>query len=123
MKKILSILLGSTFIVLLSSCGISTSVILNNNQNSTQVHLTSNNYKVIEKVRGSAEVTYVLFFGGLKQKQLYENAYSAMMDKANLSNGSRAVINMVTEEHIGGVPPFYYKRTVTVSAHVIEFTK
>jgi hypothetical protein len=29
----------------------------------------------------------------------------------------------VTEEHLGGVPPFYYTRTITVSASVIEFTK
>jgi Family of unknown function (DUF6567) len=99
------------------------SVILNDNQNSTQVHLTSNNYKVVEKVSGTAEATYICLIGGLKQKQLYKNAYSAMMDKANLTNGSRAVINLVTEEHFGGVPPFYYKRTVTVSAHVIEFIK
>lgn len=56
----------------------------------------------------------------MNKKQLYENAYSDMVKKADLT-GSRALINIVTEEHVGGVPPFYYTRTVTVSAHVIEF--
>lgn len=46
-----------------------------------------------------------------------------MMSKANLLNTSKAVINIVTEEHVGGVPPFYFKRTVTVSANVVEFVK
>ena len=66
---------------------------------------------------------YIFLIGGLKKKQLYENAYSNMMSKANLLNTSKAVINIVTEEHVGGVPPFYFKRTVTVSANVVEFVK
>ncbi|MEO9871428.1 MAG: DUF6567 family protein [Ekhidna sp.] len=45
-----------------------------------------------------------------------------MVNKAELT-GSRALVNIMTEEHIGGVPPFYYKRTINVSAHVIEFTE
>ena len=46
-----------------------------------------------------------------------------LMDKANLKDHPRAVINMVSEESIHGVPPIYYTRTVTVSANVIEFIK
>ena len=106
-----------------TSCGVSNAFVLNQNQNSTQVHLSTNNYQVVEKVRGSADVTYVLIFGGKNKKQLYANAYAQMMEQANLSSGSRALVNMVTEEHIGGVPPFYSKRTITVSAQVIEFTR
>jgi hypothetical protein len=113
------LLLGS----LLSGCGFNNAIILNHNQNSTQVQLAGNNFKVIDKVSGKAEVSYILMIGGLDTRQLYENAYSAMMDKANLTGGSKAVVNIVTEEHIGGVPPFYYKRTITVSANVIEFTR
>ena len=123
MKNLLLIWCAIALTGFLSSCGVSSSLITNHNQNSTQVNLSANNFKVVDKISGSSEVTYVLFFGGLNKKQLFENAYSAMMDKANLINGSRALINIVTEEHLGGVPPFYYKRTVTVSAHVIEFTK
>jgi hypothetical protein len=29
----------------------------------------------------------------------------------------------MTEEHFGGLPPFYIKRTITVSGMVVEFTK
>lgn len=106
---------------LLSSCGVNSSFILNHNQNITHVQLSENNFRVVDKVTGSAESTYVLFFGGLNKTQLYENAYSSMMDKANLMNESKTIINPVTEEYLGGVPPFYYKRIITVHAHVIEF--
>ncbi|NEN25676.1 hypothetical protein G3O08_19470 [Cryomorpha ignava] len=123
MKKIPTILFVAVVSLMLSSCGVNSALILNNNQNSTMVQLSSNNYKVIDKVSGSAEVEYILLFGGLNKSQLYENAYSAMVEKANLVNSSKALINIVTEEHIGGVPPFYYKRTITVSANVIEFTQ
>lgn len=109
--------------MILSSCGMNSALILNHNQNNTQVNLSSNNYKIVDRVSGTAEVEYILMIGGLDKRQLYENAYSAMITKANLSGGSKAIINIVTEEHIGGVPPFYYKRTLTVSANVIEFIK
>jgi hypothetical protein len=87
------------------------------------VQLSGNNFKVIDKVMGTAEVTYILGIGGLDTRQLYQNAYSAMQDKANLTGSSKAIVNVITEEHLGGVPPFYYKRTITVSGYVIEFTR
>lgn len=123
MKKLFLPFAAIAIVLVSSSCGINHAFVLNQNQNSTQVHLTTNNYQVVEKVRGSADVTYVFIFGGMNKKQLYANAYAEMMEKANLSSGSRALVNMVTEEHTGGVPPFFYKRTVTVSAQVIEFTR
>jgi hypothetical protein len=123
MKNIIVAFYALVSIIFLSSCGVNQSIITNQNQNSTQIHLATNNYKVVEKISGSSDVTYIFLIGGLKRKQLYENAYSAMMTKANLLNSSKAVINLVTEEHVGGLPPFYVKRTLTVSGHVIEFTK
>jgi hypothetical protein len=121
--KQLSIFSIAIILMLFSSCGINTSAIVNHNANTTQVQLGSNNFKVLEKVTGSSEVSYVLIFGGISKKQLYENAYSNMMDKANLTNSSKAIINLVTEAQFRGFFPIYYTRTVTVSAHVIEFTK
>ncbi|MFY8037229.1 MAG: DUF6567 family protein [Cyclobacteriaceae bacterium] len=109
--------------LLFSSCGINNAMLLNVNQSATQVHLTSNNFKVVDKVRGSAEVPYILLIGGISRKQLYANAYADMLEKANLLGSAKAIINIVTEEHLGGVPPFYMVRTVTVSANVIEFQK
>jgi hypothetical protein len=122
MKKVkyLSVI---TTALLFSSCGVNSALILNQNQNSTQVHLSSNNYRIVDKVTGSAEVAYILLIGGADKSQLYENAYTEMANKANLLNSSKALINIVTEEHIGGLPPFYYKRTITISANVIEFYK
>jgi hypothetical protein len=109
--------------LLFGACGVNNALIMNHNQNSTQVVLASNNYKVVDRVSGSASVNYIFFIGGMKKKQLYENAYGAMVNKANLMNGSRALVNIITEEHFGGVPPFFFKRTVTVTAHVVEFSR
>jgi PBP1b-binding outer membrane lipoprotein LpoB len=107
----------------LSSCGINSALVTNHNQNNTQVHLSGNNFKVIEQVSGSSESAYVFTIGGMKKRQLYENAYSAMMKKANLLNSSKAIINVMTEEHFSGFAPLFVKRTITVSAQVVEFTR
>ena len=109
--------------VLLTACGANNAVILNTNQNITQVTLASNNFKIVDKISGSAQVEYVFLISGMRHKQLYANAYAAMMEKANMVGGSKAIVNLVTEEHFGGVPPFYIVRTITVSANVIEFQK
>ncbi|MPR37246.1 DUF6567 family protein [Salmonirosea aquatica] len=106
-----------------SSCGVGTALVTNHNQNATEVHLSGNNFKVIDQVSGSSEDSYVLAIGGMKKRQLYQNAYSAMMNKANLQNGSKAIINVITEEHISGFAPFFVRRTITVSAQVVEFTR
>ncbi len=120
MKKLFSSLTAIAFLAITSSCGVNHALMVNLNQNATQVHLASNNFKVVDKVSGSADVTYILIFGGLNKRQLYQNAYADMVSKTDLT-GSKALVNLVTEEHFGGVPPFYNKRTITVSAHVVEF--
>jgi hypothetical protein len=114
------LLLLATF---LSSCGIGTAHVTNHNQNATEVHLSGNNFKVIDQVSGSSETSYVLAIGGMTKRELYENAYSTMMKKANLLNGSKAIINVMTEEHLSGFAPFFVRRTITVSAYVVEFTR
>lgn len=119
-KLFLLTIVTSTFFI---SCGVNSALILNHNQSTTQVVLSSNNYKVVDKVIGTSNVKYICLIGGLNKKQLYEKAYSDMVTKANLTSGSKAIINIVTEEHVGGVPPFFFRRTVSVSANVIEFVK
>jgi PBP1b-binding outer membrane lipoprotein LpoB len=123
MKKIsiyTALLLLAAF---LSSCGIGTALVTNHNQNATEVHLSGNNFKVIDQVSGSSEASYVLAIGSINKRQLYENAYSMMMKKANLLNGSKAIINVMTEQHFSGFAPFFVRRTITVSAQVVEFTR
>lgn len=121
MKKSSYSLMAIAVVVFLNSCGVGGAYLLNQNLNSTQVKLASNNYKVLERVSGSSEVDYVLIFGGTNKRQLYANAYKNLVDAANLESGSKALVNLVTEEHVGGAFPFYYKRTITVSANVVEF--
>ena len=123
MKKLTFHLMIAGAATCLSSCGVNYAMVSNHNLNTTQVQLAGNNFKVLDKVSGSSDVMYVLGFGCMNRKKLYENAYSAMMSKANLTGSARAITNTVTEEHLGGVPPFYFKRTITVSGNVIEFTK
>ncbi len=107
--------------LLLTSCGVNQALVFNQNQNSTQVHLSEANFRNVGKVMGTDSVHYVLMFGGMKKTRMYERAYAAMMNNAELTAGPRAVVNVLTEEHVGGVPPFYIKRTLTVSGQVIEF--
>ncbi|WPR70372.1 DUF6567 family protein [Flavobacterium sp. NG2] len=114
------LLLLATF---LNSCGIGHAYVTNHNQNATEVRLSENNFKVIDQVSGSSKTSYVLAIGGMNKRQLYENAYSIMMKKANLINGSKAVINVMTEEHLSGFAPFFVRRTITVNAQVVEFTR
>ncbi len=122
MKNLGIIAIFTLSLLALSSCGVNNALIANLNQSSTQVELSGNNYKTIERVTGSAEVEYILLIGGINRRQLYANAYADMLNNADLMTNSRALVNIVTEEHFGGVPPFYIKRTITVSAHLIEFT-
>lgn len=122
MKKLI-VLFAVGAMALLSSCGVNYALVSNHNHNLSQVQLASNNFKVVDRVSGSAEVEYIIAIGGLRKKQLYEQAYSQMLTKANLLNSSKAVVNVVTEDHAAFVTPLYIRRTVTVSANVIEFTR
>jgi PBP1b-binding outer membrane lipoprotein LpoB len=123
MKKIVIYPVLLSLAIFLNSCGIGHASVTNHNQNATEVHLSQNNFMVIDQVSGGSETSYVLAIGGMNKRQLYENAYSTMMKKANLLNGSKAIVNVITEEHVSGFAPFFVKRTITVSAQVVEFTR
>jgi hypothetical protein len=123
MKRKSIAVIAPLIMILFSSCGANYALIQHMNENSTQVQLRRNNFLVTNRVSGSAELDYVLMFGGMNRRRLYENAYANMLESANLLNSSKALINIVTEEHVGGLPPFYFKRTITVSAMVVEFTE
>lgn len=117
--KIITIVILSTF--LLSSCGVNTALVANLNNNTTNVELSQKNFKVIEQVSGSSSAKYILGIGGIKEKALVEKAKAKMLENSNLNGSSKAIINQTTETHITMVFPFYYKVTVIVSAHIIEF--
>jgi hypothetical protein len=123
MKHLKFLPLALLLLPLLHGCGINQALVLNQNLNSTQVHLGEANFRTVGKVMATDSVTYVLLFGGMKKKRMYEHVYATMLEKAELGAGPRAVVNVVTEEHAGGFFPIYFKRTITVSGHVIEFTR
>ncbi|MDB5272560.1 MAG: hypothetical protein JWO58_927 [Chitinophagaceae bacterium] len=107
----------------LNSCGINMALFTHKNGSVTQVQLAKKNFKVLERVTGSATATYYLGVGGMKNRDLINIATLEMEKKANLTGTSKALINITTDVHKGGVPLFYNKITVTVSAQVIEFTE
>jgi hypothetical protein len=72
MKNTIKITLIIASLGVLSSCGVGYSYVNNQNHNATQVELSESNFKVVDKVSGSSEVEYVLFFGGIKKRNLYE---------------------------------------------------
>ncbi len=123
MKKSISTIAVTFMMVVISSCGAGRAIMRNQNQSSTQVHLKENNFKVISSVSGSAEAKYWVLIGGRKRQQMYNEAYAEMVNSAGLIGGPRALVNLLTEEHVGGLPPFFLKRTITVSGHVVEFNR
>ena len=117
------IISGLFILSVLSSCGYNHTNVFNHNQNTTQVELSQDNFKVLGQVKGSAEVNYVFIFGARKKQELYNSAYSEMLEKANLEGEAKVLTNIISEQHVGGYPPFFYTRTLTVKANVIKFTK
>ncbi|MDR0766731.1 MAG: hypothetical protein LBF09_07360 [Odoribacteraceae bacterium] len=104
----------------LSSCAFHNGLTSNVNQHATQVVLSRNNYKIVQKIQGSASSLYVLGFGG-SYKSLIAEARSKMLDKAGFIGTTRAVINETIEIN-KEFCLMTYSRKVTVSAYVVEFT-
>jgi len=120
MKNFLKILTIAVVTFSLSSCAMHSGMTSNTNSNTTKVVLQSKNYKVVQKVQGSASGLKVLGFGG-SFKPLIANARSEMLASADLVGKPRAVINEMVEVNDKRFVVFQVK-TVTVSAYVIEFT-
>ncbi len=107
----------------MTSCGVHSATILNSNINSTNVELSKKNFVVLERVSGSSSATYILGIGGLYNRALVERAKAKMLKNADITGGSKAIINLTTEDHFGGLPPIFFQKTVTVSGHIIQFTE
>jgi hypothetical protein len=109
--------------VLLTSCASFNPNVSSVNQNQTQVNLTTNNFKVVKRVQGSASATYILGIGGLNKKGLVAAAKAEMYESAKLS-GSQCIINEHTEWKLSNLIPYVWgSATVTTSGLIIEFTK
>ena len=120
MKKVFSLFLVVTLLFSFSSCGIHSGLTTNVNNHTTNVVLGQNNFKVIQKVVGTASGTSVFGIGG-SFKPLIEKARAKMLESADLIGTSRAVINETVEINKKNYVGIVNVRTVTVSAYVIEF--
>lgn len=110
-------------VMFLLGCGVNTNIPYNLNTNNTNVELNQKNFEVVATVTGESSATYVLGIGGLRNRALYDMAKADMLKNADLVGGARALANVVTEQHITMVYPFYFKRRIIMSAHVVEFKK
>ena len=120
MKKLIFV---SFILLFFASCATFNPNVHSQNVNQTQVVLTSNNFKVIKRVQGSATATFILGIGGLNKKGLVASARKDMYEMAKLE-GAQTIISEHTEWKVSSLIPFVWgSATVTTSGYVIEFTK
>ncbi len=117
--KVSKLLLAIATVAAVSGCGMSSYLTSNQNQNSTTVVLSDNNYTVVRTVEATASATYVFGIGGLSKKALMSNAMSELSKKANLK-GSQALINVSTKTHVESIL-VWMRYTVVTHGTVIEF--
>ncbi|MCR4738195.1 MAG: hypothetical protein K5846_08575 [Bacteroidales bacterium] len=111
MKKLFLIAFFGITAMLATSCLPLKSLSSNQNVNQTQVILSQANFKVVGIARGEAK-------GNTDTKILVQNAYSKMIENANLT-GSQALVNINYERR-----DKHNRCThVIVTATIIEFTK
>lgn len=123
MRKLLMLIVLVATLFSVSSCQLHSGLAVNLNQNTTNVVLQDNNYKIVQKVRGEAQANYFFYFGGFRQKGLIEEARVNMLENANLLGSSKAVINETVETSLTTIAGVFSFVKVTVSAYVIEFTE
>nr|WP_321222408.1 DUF6567 family protein [uncultured Psychroserpens sp.] len=119
MKKLSIILIVLS--LSLTSCASHYGLPKNFNQNTTEVVLTKNNFKVVKIVKGEAEATYIFGIGGLAKNGLVAEAKAKMLETAGMEGASRTIVNEVVEVKTSGFL-FISKYKVIVSAQIIEFT-
>ena len=120
MKKHLSrIAMAVAAVLLLASCGVTSNLTLNANQNQTNVVLSQKNFHVVKTVEAEVSATYFFGLGGISKKALQNNAVAELTKKANLS-GSQALVN-ITVKNSSTLLLFIGRTTYYAEATVIEF--
>jgi len=120
MKKVLIVFLFTALVVgFVSGCSTSRGNL--GHSITTNVQLSEANFKVLGSVTGEAKANHFLGIGPLDQ-DLYSQAKSDMLSKANLIGGPKAIINVSTDTKYSWFL-IWRQRIVYVSADVIEFIK
>lgn len=119
MKKLAFLLVTA---LVFTSCATHHGLPKNYNQNSTEVVLTKKNFKVVSIIKGEAEATYILGFGGLNRNGLVAEAKANMLKSSGMEGSSKTIINEVVEVKRSGFV-FVNKCKVIVSAQLVEFTE
>lgn len=117
MKNLFKIAMFMLAVAMFTGCGVMNSMTANSNVSETSVQLTTNNYRVVKQVSGSAKDSYV--FGS--KPALAKNSYAAMVANADLKD-NQAIINVSTVESIKSYV-VYGKREMVTTGVVIEFYK
>ncbi|MHA7943871.1 DUF6567 family protein [Formosa sp. 3Alg 14/1] len=120
MKKI-TLVLAVFCSMFLSSCAVHEGMTSNLNNNTTEVVLAKNNYKILERVQGESQANYIFGFGGLSRNGLIAEAKANMLENADILGSSKAIINE-TVEYKSSIFPFFGSKKVIVSAYIVEFT-
>ena len=94
----------------------------NGNIAKTEVVLSGKNFRVVGTVEGAAAITRVFGIGGLSKKAVHSNAVAEMFKNAKLS-GSQTIVNVNVKQAHVGLPPFYWKTTVSATGTVVEFVE
>ena len=116
MKKITLI---SISLLLLSSCGMNWGYLPNYHH--TEVVLDEANYTYVGSATGESSAINIFGIGPIGSQSLVQDAKADLLSQVDLYSGSRAIVNMVVDEKQSYFTLFYVKRTVYVSADIIEF--
>ena len=119
MKKISSLLIGILF--LFSNCAtVDKAQNLNSHNNTTEVVLADNNFKIIGKAEGQSEARYIFGIPEQPKRSLIAEAKADMYSKASIEGGSKAIINENVEiKH--STFPFLGIIRIKVSGYIVEF--
>ncbi len=119
MKRVTMLLI--VVLMCFTSCAAHYGLPQNYNQNTTEVVLTKNNFKVVNIVKAEASATYIFGIGGLSKNGLIAEAKAKMLESAGLEGASRTMINEIVEVKTSGFLFFFNKYKVIVSGQIIEF--
>ncbi|HIC12951.1 MAG TPA: hypothetical protein EYO75_06230 [Sulfurimonas sp.] len=116
MKRFIQSVLVLGLIALFTGCSVTNGSMGHVAQ--TQVQLSKANFDIVKSVEGEASASYFLGIG-LSKENLVARAKKDMLKKANL-HGSQALVNITTDSK-GTFYPFFRKKTIYISADVVEF--